>query len=93
MRTATFASQAFQHVFDKDSRTRELRSLLHQLGQRAFRLTANDSDVREIDHQLAPFQRLVSIAADLPKFTKPRFHQLSFENQSALQSRVNGGNP
>jgi hypothetical protein len=83
--------KSLEHVAGKNAGASKLRSLLHQVENRAFSLVADDRQGAHIDHQFASLEPSPRLCPGRAKLIDPGTAQLSFDHQLALGRSLDDG--
>jgi hypothetical protein len=88
-----FPRKSFQQVPSANPTAGKPRSFLHHVENCVFSLAGDYGQAAHIDQQFASVQVSTRISPGGEKFGYPRFAEFSFDNQLALRSGIDDGNP
>ena len=82
--------QLLDHIFCENATTGKLCSFFHQFQELILALLADDSGVAQVNDELASLKILFGAALCAPQFPDPGLNKLSFDDQAALRSSIDG---
>jgi hypothetical protein len=82
--------QLLDHIFSENATTGKLGSFFHQFQEFVLALLADDSGIAQVNDELAPLKILSGTAPCAPQFPDPGLNKLSFDDQAAFRSSIDG---
>ena len=82
--------QLLDHIFCENATTGKLCSFFHQFQELILAFLANDSGIAQVNDELASLKILSGAAPCTPQFPDPGLSKLSFDDQAAFRSSIDG---